>query len=234
MRCFVPASAALVLAITSGCASQAPAPEQAPERVAEGAAQAPVAEAGAESAAETEAATDAASTAASEAGSTSAPAPSKPVAPRHAIRPRPEDDLRYTLPPGEDRKLKIFISSQTYEYTEDGRVIASGDISSGSAQYPTPTGSFRVQSKDKNKRSSKYYNYYGDNTPMPYSLQFHGPYFVHEGWLPGFPDSHGCVRLHYEDARFLYERMRVGDPVLVESQGQAATENPWGEFFPTF
>ena len=47
-------------------------------------------------------------------------------------------------------------------------------------------GKFQVLSKDKDKRSSKYTNYYDDNTPMPYSLQFHGPYFIHEGWLPGY------------------------------------------------
>lgn len=39
---------------------------------------------------------------------------------------------------------------------------------------------------------------------MPYSLQSSGPHFVHEGWVPAYPDSHGCVRLRYEDARLLF------------------------------
>jgi lipoprotein-anchoring transpeptidase ErfK/SrfK len=50
---------------------------------------------------------------------------------------------------------------------------------------------------------------------MPYSIQFSGHYFLHEGWLPGYPDSHGCVRVGEQDARFLFERMQIGDPVSV-------------------
>jgi lipoprotein-anchoring transpeptidase ErfK/SrfK len=50
---------------------------------------------------------------------------------------------------------------------------------------------------------------------MPYAIQFYGHYFLHEGWLPGYPDSHGCVRVGEQDARFLFERLRIGDPVLV-------------------
>ena len=59
------------------------------------------------------------------------------------------------------------------------------------------------------KRSGKYTNDFNVPTPMPYPLQFRGPYFVHEGWVPGYPDSHGCVRLRYEDARLLFERMQI-------------------------
>jgi lipoprotein-anchoring transpeptidase ErfK/SrfK len=113
-------------------------------------------------------------------------------------------------------------------------VITSGEVSSGSKAHPTPSGSFRVQSKQKNKRSGKYTNYFDQNTPMPYSLQFHGPYFIHEGWLPGYADSHGCVRLHYEDARFLFDRMRVGDRVLVKRKGRARPEGLWADVFPVF
>jgi lipoprotein-anchoring transpeptidase ErfK/SrfK len=69
---------------------------------------------------------------------------------------------------------------------------------------------------------------------MPYSLQFTGPYFVHEGWVPGRPDSHGCVRLHYEDAKLLFSRMRVGDRILVKGTGTARPANPWPDVFPVF
>ncbi len=69
---------------------------------------------------------------------------------------------------------------------------------------------------------------------MPYSLQFHGPYFVHEGWVPGYADSHGCVRLHYEDARLIYARIEIGDPIHVKQGGAARTANPWPDLFPVF
>ena len=140
---------------------------------------------------------------------------------KHPPRIKPEHDARYHLPPAEKRALNIYLGSQTFEYLEDGQVFLSGPISSGTKEHPTPAGGYRVLSKIKDKRSGKYTNGLDENTPMPYSLQFNGPYFVHEGWVPGFPDSHGCVRLHYEDARLLYDRIRIGDPVLVAAQGAA-------------
>lgn len=130
-------------------------------------------------------------------------------------------DLRYQLPPGQNRALSIFISSQTFEYVEDGQVFLSGPVSTGTKDHPTPTGDYRVLSKDSDKRSGKYTNFFDDNTPMPYSLQFRGPYFIHEGWIPGYPDSHGCVRLRTEDARLLFERIRIGDRVAVRATGAA-------------
>lgn len=147
---------------------------------------------------------------------------------------RAEQDLRYRLPPARHRALTIYLGSQTFEYVEDDRVVVSGKISSGNAEHPTPVGDFRVLSKDINKRSGKYTNYFDENTPMPYSLQFSGPYFVHEGWVPGYADSHGCVRLHYEDARLLFHRIKVGDRVLLKPQGSARTANPWPDLFPVF
>lgn len=146
----------------------------------------------------------------------------------------PQNDPRYALPPAQSRGLTIYLGSQTFEYVEDDQVVASGPVSSGSAEHPTPTGSFRVLSKNKDKRSGKYTNFFDQNTPMPYSLQFYGPYFVHEGWLPGYADSHGCVRLQYEDARLLYNRMKIGDSVRVVAKGQARAQTPWGDQHPVF
>lgn len=152
--------------------------------------------------------------------------------PREERRFRPPEDPRYALPPGQKRAITIFLDSQTFEYREDDRVFASGPISSGSSQHPTPAGNFRVLSKDEDKRSGKYTNYFDQNTPMPYSLQFYGPYFIHEGWLPGHADSHGCVRLKYEDAKLLFSRVKVGDPVIVKRQGRARAANPFGDGYP--
>lgn len=144
----------------------------------------------------------------------------------------PPEDPRYAAPPARKRALNIYLGSQTFEYREDDRVFASGTISSGSPEHPTPAGSFRVLSKDEDKRSGKYTNYYDQNTPMPYALQFKGPYYIHEGWLPGHADSHGCVRLQYEDAKLLFSRVQVGDPVQVKHEGRARPSNPLGDAFP--
>jgi len=158
--------------------------------------------------------------------------PAQPWKPARLVKP--EHDLRYKLPAGQKRALSIFIGSQTFEYVEDGEVFLSGRVSSGTADHPTPKGDYRVLNKDINKRSGKYTNGLDENTPMPYSLQFTGPYFVHEGWVPGYADSHGCVRLDYEDARLLFHRIRLGDPISVKAQGAARPANPWPDLFPIF
>jgi lipoprotein-anchoring transpeptidase ErfK/SrfK len=113
------------------------------------------------------------------------------------------------------RSLTISLGEQSFEYKEDESVVRSGPISSGKPGNPTPTGRFKVLSKDEHKVSSRYTNQLGMQAWMPYSIQFYGHYFLHEGWLPGHPDSHGCVRVAEKDARFLFERLRIGDPVLV-------------------
>jgi lipoprotein-anchoring transpeptidase ErfK/SrfK len=166
------------------------------------------------------------------------PGPATEAALRAATSRVPTDpadkDPRYALPQAQSRALNLYLGSQTFEYVEDDRVIASGEISSGTAEHPTPAGDFRVQSKVKDKRSGSYTNYFNQNTPMPYALQFHGPYWVHEGWLPGYADSHGCVRLSYEDAHFLFSRMKVGDPIRVKREGEARAASPFPDLFPVF
>jgi lipoprotein-anchoring transpeptidase ErfK/SrfK len=113
------------------------------------------------------------------------------------------------------RKLTIRLKNQRFEYSEGGAVVHTGQVTTGSAEHPTPEGVFSVLGKQRHKRSGSYTNYFDMPTPMPYALQFSGPYYVHEGWVAGQAESHGCVRLHYEDARFVYERMKVGDRIVV-------------------
>ncbi|WP_295404229.1 L,D-transpeptidase [uncultured Thiocystis sp.] len=113
------------------------------------------------------------------------------------------------------RSLTIKLGTQQFIYSVNGEIARTGPISSGAVGYPTPTGKFAVLGKEKDKVSSRYTNQLGMQAWMPYAIQFHGHYFLHEGWLPGYPDSHGCVRLGEKDARFLFEQMQLGDPVDV-------------------
>jgi len=119
------------------------------------------------------------------------------------------------LPQAKSRVLRFHLGRQTFEYIEDGEVMLSGPIASGKSSSPTPTGLFAVLSKEQDKVSSRYTNEIGTPAWMPYSLQFHGNYFVHEGWLPGYAASHGCIRVGHYAARLLFERMKIGDPVIV-------------------
>jgi lipoprotein-anchoring transpeptidase ErfK/SrfK len=119
------------------------------------------------------------------------------------------------LPEADTRAIKFYLGTQTFDYLENGEVLVSGPIASGKASSPTPTGKFRVLSKNKDKESSRYDNEIGTPAWMPYSMQFYGNYFLHEGYLPGQPASHGCIRLGHHHAKLLFERMKIGDPVVV-------------------
>lgn len=129
------------------------------------------------------------------------------------VNPLPPDPA--SLPAADSRALKILLGERRFEYYEDEQLTWSGKISAGVEEHPTPRGEFQVTAKDIDKRSGSYTNSFDWPTPMPYALQFKGPYWVHEGYVPNENASHGCVRLRHDDAKFVYARMKVGDPVTV-------------------
>jgi lipoprotein-anchoring transpeptidase ErfK/SrfK len=71
-------------------------------------------------------------------------------------------------------------------------------ISSGTSNS-TPLKKFVVLNMDQVHFSSKY-----EQAPMDHALNIGGDYFIHEGIVPGYPASHGCVRLFPLHARFLF------------------------------
>jgi hypothetical protein len=89
-----------------------------------------------------------------------------------------------------------------YQY---GKLIHQFAISSG--KHGTPARNFVIMSKEKDHFSTKY-----ENAWMPYSLRLFGDYFLHGGILPSYATSHGCVRLMYENAIFVYNWAKVGTP----------------------
>lgn len=127
---------------------------------------------------------------------------------------QPRKSPAATAPAGE-RRLVIRLGAQRFSYSEGGRVLRGGPVSTGRRGYGTPTGSYRVQGKNRHKVSSLYAGSNGRPASMPYAIQFRGNYFIHQGRLPGYPASHGCVRLRGGDAQFLFSRLRPGDPILI-------------------
>ncbi|MDD5198864.1 MAG: L,D-transpeptidase family protein [Terrimicrobiaceae bacterium] len=134
--------------------------------------------------------------------------------------------------------ITIDIGAQKALFYKGGRLVGETPISSGNAQHPTPHGSFCVIQKDRNHRSTLYGNYVdaSGNTlvanvdvtrdrepagghflgaPMPYFLRFHDGAGMHAGFLPGFPDSHGCVRLPDHMAEIFFQNASNGTPVRV-------------------
>src|SRR3954464_1491210 len=90
-------------------------------------------------------------------------------------------------------------------------LVAVSTISTGRDEKPTPTGIFQVLDKKPFYRSKKY-----DNAPMPW-MQRIDQYGValHGGFNPGYPASHGCIRLPGAFAKKLYSLTDIGTPVLI-------------------
>jgi hypothetical protein len=75
----------------------------------------------------------------------------------------------------------------------------------------TPTGVFTILQKDKHHRSSTY-----NNAPMPNMnrLTWSG-IALHAGNLPGYPASHGCIRLPVKFSQLLFTVTHLGTPVIL-------------------
>ena len=106
----------------------------------------------------------------------------------------------------------VSISKQRVYLMVGDDVAVDSPISSGRRGRSTPTGSFTVSEKDKNHISSLYH------CPMKYFLRMSGMSFgLHVGQLPGYPASHGCVRLPEEVAKILFEKATIGTNVSIEA-----------------
>ena len=104
----------------------------------------------------------------------------------------------------------IDISEQTMWVRVDGQLMHTFDVSTGRAGHSTPAGKYVVQRMYRKYHSKKY-----DNAPMPFAIFFHGGFAIH-GTTDlkhlGTIASHGCVRLHPDNARLLFDLVKeIGD-----------------------
>lgn len=109
--------------------------------------------------------------------------------------------------------VQIDKSAQRMTVTVDGAPAHVWPVSTGKSGFGTPNGRFRPQRLARTWFSRKYYN-----SPMPYSIFFHGGYAIHgTNYIRrlGGPASHGCVRLHPGNAATLF--------ALVQRHGSANT-----------
>ena len=99
----------------------------------------------------------------------------------------------------------VFITvskSEQVMYVETPEASFVWDVSTGRKGYRTPSGDFQPYLLRPMHYSSKY-----NNAPMPHSIFFHGGYAIHatdDLNRLGRPASHGCIRLHPKNARWLY------------------------------
>lgn len=107
--------------------------------------------------------------------------------------------------------IVVSIPDQRVHVYRNGLRIAVSTTSTGKAGHGTPTGVFTILQKDAHHHSSTY-----NNAPMPNMnrLTWSG-IALHAGQLPGYPASHGCVRLPLEFSRLLFTVTHIGTPVII-------------------
>lgn len=118
----------------------------------------------------------------------------------------------------------VSLPEQLVHVYRNGVRIAVSTCSSGKPGHETPTGVFVVLQKDKNHHSSTY-----DDAPMPNMnrLTWSG-IALHAGNLPGYPASHGCVRLPMDFSAKLFEITHLGTPVIISG----SHSDPWELIHP--
>jgi hypothetical protein len=107
----------------------------------------------------------------------------------------------------------VIVNTRTQRATvfRNGVPIGASTISTGKTGHETPTGVFTILQKHVEHYSSKY-----DNAPMPFMQRVTwGGVALHAGNLPGYPASHGCIRMPLGFARLLYGVTRIGMTVVI-------------------
>jgi hypothetical protein len=148
------------------------------------------------------------------------PAPIKPPPPVMIEPPAVEAVLRSgTL-------IVISKKSQNMFVFSDGVLWASTPISTGKRRHETPSGVFPILQKHRLHRSNIY-----SGAPMPFMqrLTWSG-IALHAGWVPGYPASHGCVRVPRAFAQSLFKLTKASATTVVIGDAPLETEEHAQQF----
>jgi peptidoglycan hydrolase-like protein with peptidoglycan-binding domain len=112
---------------------------------------------------------------------------------------------------GEPLTLVIALNHQTIDIYRGTSLIKSSKVSSGTRGYATMAGVFSILEKRRHHHSNMY-----SGAPMPWMqrLTWSGT-ALHGGVLPGYPASHGCVRMSFSFAPKLFRITNVGEHVVI-------------------
>src|SRR6266446_4392976 len=145
---------------------------------------------------------------------------------------------------GGSPSVKISLGEQRAYFYKSGVLVGVSQLSTGREGLNTPTGTFKIIQKDKDHVSSLFGDYIDSagnvvvpnvdvkKDPKPPGAHFRGtpmPYFmpvpdtmrmkygmgVHAGYLPGYPASHGCIRMPEFMAENFFRSVSVGTPVTI-------------------
>ncbi len=115
------------------------------------------------------------------------------------------------VPEVQPRKVVVDLSSQRVTLYENGVATYSTRCSTGKSGYRTPAGEYVVSDQHRHHNSSIY------GSSMPYFQRFsYSAFGLHTGYVPGYPASHGCIRLPNSAARHLFSKLEVGDYAVIQ------------------
>jgi len=120
--------------------------------------------------------------------------------------------------------LVVSLATQRAILYRNGLPIGITTVSTGRPGHRTPTGVFTVLQRQVEHYSSLY-----NSAPMPYMQRITwGGVALHGGNLPGYPASHGCIRLPHAFARLLYGVTRLGMTVVITDRASVPRIAPVG------
>jgi lipoprotein-anchoring transpeptidase ErfK/SrfK len=107
--------------------------------------------------------------------------------------------------------IEVDLEAQTATLTRDGVATGSAPVSTGRKGFRTPAGEYVVTDKHRKWRSTLY------PADMPFFMRLScGEIGFHVGNLPGYPASHGCIRMRHKDAASFFKQVPVGTKVVIK------------------
>src|SRR5215471_4954642 len=139
----------------------------------------------------------------------------------------PKKETRFGEMPRGPLQLVVSINTQKVTLFSNGVRVSQGPVSTGVPGHPTPMGVFSVIEKDRYHHSNIY-----SGAPMPYMQRITwSGVALHEGVLPGHPDSHGCIRMSHDFAMRLWPITKLGVRVIVARDELTPTEFAHAKLF---
>jgi lipoprotein-anchoring transpeptidase ErfK/SrfK len=132
----------------------------------------------------------------------------------------------------------IYLKEQRAYFYKGDQLVGVSQVSAGREGHNTPMGNYKIMQKDHDHASNLYGDYVDGagnviqkdvdigkdpkppgaifkGAPMPFFMRITGGVGMHQGYLPGYPASHGCIRMPGKMAEAFYNNVEVGTPVQI-------------------
>jgi len=132
----------------------------------------------------------------------------------------------------------IYLKEQRAYFYKADQLVGVSQVSAGREGHNTPIGNYKIMQKDHDHASNLYGDYVDGagnvvqkdvdvgkdpkppgaifkGAPMPFFMRITGGVGMHKGYLPGYPASHGCIRMPGKMAEAFYNNVEVGTPVQI-------------------